>query len=69
MIVIASADVAMKGLKYLLEAIAKLKTERDVELVIIGKPSEGSSSTDIIDDLGLTDCVSWIHGVSDDRNC
>ncbi|MEC7899925.1 MAG: glycosyltransferase family 4 protein [Actinomycetota bacterium] len=63
----ASADVAMKGLKYLLEAIAKLKTERDVELVIIGKPSEGSSSTDVIDELGLTDCVSWVHGVSDDR--
>ena len=55
----ASADVAMKGLKYLLEATAKLKTERDVELVIIGKPSDGGASTDVIDELGLTDCVSW----------
>ena len=63
----ASADVAMKGLKYLLEATAKLKTERDVELVIIGKPSDGGASTDVIDELGLTDCVSWVHGVSDDR--
>ena len=63
----ASADVAMKGLKYLLEAVAKLKTERDVELVIIGKPSEGGSSTDVIEELGLRDCVSWVHGVSDNR--
>ena len=34
----ASADVALKGLSYLLEAMAKLRTERDVTLTIIGKP-------------------------------
>ena len=63
----ASADVAMKGLKYLLEAVAKLKTERNVELVIIGRPAEGSASADLFAELGLTDCVSWVHGVSDER--
>ena len=63
----ASADVAMKGLKYLLEAVAKLRTERNVELVIIGRPAEGSASADLFAELGLTDCVSWVHGVSDER--
>lgn len=63
----ASADVAMKGLKYLLEAVAKLRTERNVELVIIGRPAEGGASADLFAKLGLTDCVSWIHGVSDER--
>jgi len=63
----ASADVAMKGLKYLLEAVAKLRTERRVELVIIGKPAEGSASTDVFEELGLTDCVTWVHGVPDER--
>ena len=63
----ASADVAMKGLKYLLEAVAKLKTERNVELVIIGRPTEGGASADLFAELGLTDCVSWVHGVSDER--
>ena len=63
----ASADVAMKGLKYLLEAVAKLRTERNVELVIIGRPTEGSASADLFAELGLTDCVSWVHGVSDER--
>ena len=63
----ASADVAMKGLKYLLEAVAKLRTERNVELVIIGQPTEGSASADLFAELGLTDCVSWVHGVSDER--
>ena len=63
----ASADVAMKGLKYLLEAVAKLRTERNVELVIIGRPTEGGASADLSTELGLTDCVSWVHGVSDER--
>src|SRR5690606_34987820 len=31
LITTASADVTMKGLRYLLEALAKLRTERDVE--------------------------------------
>ena len=63
----ASADVAMKGLKYLLEAVAKLRTERNVELVIIGRPTEGGASADLFAELSLTDCVSWVHGVSDER--
>ncbi len=63
----ASADVVMKGLKYLLEAIAKLRTERHVELVIIGKPNSDSASTKAFEDLGLTDCVSYVHGVPDQR--
>ncbi len=63
----ASADVAMKGLKYLLEAMAKLRTERNVELVIIGQPAEGGASADLFAELDLTDCVSWVHGVSDER--
>ena len=63
----ASADVAMKGLKYLLEAVAKLRTERNVELVIIGRPTEGGASADLFAELGLTNCVSWVHGVSDER--
>ncbi|HIG25692.1 MAG TPA: glycosyltransferase family 1 protein [Acidimicrobiia bacterium] len=63
----ASADVAMKGLKYLLEAVAKLRTERPIELVIIGKPKEDSASVNVFEELGLTDCVTWVHGVPDER--
>ena len=52
LITTASADVALKGLAYLLEAMAKLRTERDVRLTIIGKPRAGASD-DLIDKLGL----------------
>ena len=52
LITTASADVALKGLAYLLEAVAKLRTERDVHLTIIGKPRAGASA-DLIESLGL----------------
>ena len=66
MITTASADVALKGLGYLLEAMAKLRTERDVRLTIIGKPREGASN-DLIDKLGLRPHIDFVSGVSDER--
>lgn len=66
LITTASADVALKGLSYLLEAMAKLRTERDVTLTIIGKPREGASA-DLIDKLGLRPHIEFVSGVSDER--
>jgi len=63
----ASADVAMKGLVYLLEAAAKVRAERHVEIVIIGKPKEGSMTEARLRDLGLADCVQFVSGVTDER--
>jgi glycosyltransferase involved in cell wall biosynthesis len=67
LITTASADVAMKGLRYLLEALAKLRTERPVELVVIGKLKEGGPSARIIDELGLRDIVTFVTGVPEQR--
>lgn len=63
----ASADVTMKGLSYLLEALAKLRTEREVSLVVIGRKKEGGKSAETISRLGLDDCVEFVSGVSDER--
>ncbi len=63
----ASADVTMKGLRYLLEALAKLRTERDVTLTVIGRAKEGGRSAETIARLGLTDAVTFVSGVSDER--
>ena len=63
----ASADVAMKGLVYLLEAAAKVRAERDVEIVIIGKPKEGSKTEETLRRLGLEDVVEFVSGVPDQR--
>ena len=66
LITTASADVALKGLAYLLEAMAKLRTERDVSLTIIGKPKAGKSM-DLIESLGLATHVDFVSGVTDER--
>ena len=63
----ASADVAMKGLVYLLEAAAKVRSERHVEIVIIGKMKEDSKTEQTLRDLGLEDVVQFVSGVSDER--
>ncbi|MCX7619518.1 MAG: glycosyltransferase family 4 protein [Acidimicrobiales bacterium] len=67
LITTASADVTMKGLRYLLEAVAKLRTERHVELVVIGKLKEGGPSARTIDQLGLRDAVIFVSGVPEER--
>ena len=67
LITTASADVALKGLSYLLEAMAKLRTERDdIRLTIIGRPREGASN-DLIDKLGLRPHIDFVSGVPDER--
>ncbi|MGA7757680.1 MAG: glycosyltransferase family 4 protein [Ilumatobacteraceae bacterium] len=66
LITTASADVALKGLSYLLEAMAKLRTERDITLTIIGKPRPGHSM-DLIDSYGLAPHIEFVSGVTDER--
>ena len=64
--VTSSSDVPMKGLVPLLEAVAKLRTERDVELIVIGRPNEGGRVDKAITRLGLTDAVRCVSGISDE---
>ena len=56
----------MKGLVPLLEAVAKLRTERDVKLTVIGRPHEGGRVDKAIARLGLSDVVHCVSGISDD---
>ena len=61
----ASADAPMKGIATLLEAFAKLRTERDVELLLVTRPEPGGRTERLIDELGIADSVSFVNGVSD----
>jgi glycosyltransferase involved in cell wall biosynthesis len=64
----ASADVTMKGLRFLLEALAKLRTERDdLHLVVIGKRKPGGASDAAIQKLGLENHVEFVTGVPEQR--
>lgn len=64
----ASADVPLKGLIPLLEAVAKLRVERpEVHLVVVGRLREDSPAGAAIDRLGLRGAVEFATGVSDGR--
>jgi len=61
----ASSDVPLKGLVPLLEAVAKLRTESDVELVVVGTIREGGAAHQTIHRLGLDDAVRFVNGLSE----
>ncbi len=61
----SSSDVPMKGIVPLLEAVAKIRTERDVELVLVGNPKEGGRVARTIERLGLEPVVRCVSGISD----
>lgn len=63
----ASADAPLKGIHILLEAFAKLRTERDLELVLVTKPKEGGVTEKLIDRLGIKDSVRFANGLTDDE--
>jgi len=65
LIVTSSSDVPLKGLVPLLEAVAKLRTERDVELVIIGRPRPGGRVDRAITRLSLAGTIRCVSGISD----
>lgn len=67
LITTASADVALKGLQYLLEAVAKIRAERPVHLTVIGRAKPGGASDALIRSLGLSDVVEFVTGVPDER--
>ena len=64
-VAMASADTPMNGVGTLLEAVAKLRTERDVELVLVAKPTPGGRTEQLIDELSISGAVRTAHGLSD----
>jgi glycosyltransferase involved in cell wall biosynthesis len=65
--VTSSSDVPLKGLVPLLEAVAKLRTERDIELVVIGNPRPDGRVAKAIERLDLAPVVRCVSGISDEE--
>jgi glycosyltransferase involved in cell wall biosynthesis len=62
-IAVASADSALKGTATLLHAVAKLVTDRDVHLVIVGRPAPATER--LAAQLSVADRVMFTHGLDD----
>ncbi|RNL79540.1 glycosyltransferase family 4 protein [Nocardioides marmorisolisilvae] len=65
LVAMASADAPMKGIATLLEAFAKLLTERDLELLLVTKPTPGGRTEKLIEELGIGDHIKFVNGISD----
>ena len=62
----ASADVPLKGLTVLLEALAKLRVEHDdAELVVVGKRRRGGATDATLARLGIGEHVRFVSGIDD----
>jgi glycosyltransferase involved in cell wall biosynthesis len=66
-VVTTSADVPLKGLVHLLEALAKLRTERDVRLTVVGSARPGGPAATALDRLGLGAAVRFTGPVPTDE--
>ncbi|MFI5884596.1 glycosyltransferase family 4 protein [Streptomyces sp. NPDC051554] len=62
----SSADVPLKGLVFLVEALAKVRTEHpDAHLIVVGKrPTEGPVAQ-AVERYGLEGAVDFVKGISD----
>jgi glycosyltransferase involved in cell wall biosynthesis len=58
-VVVTSADVPLKGLVHLLEAVAKLRTELAVRLTVVGAARPGGATEQAVDRLGVGDAVRF----------
>ena len=54
-------------MKVLLEAVAKLRTGHDVELVVVGRPNPDGPVAKAVEDLNLADTVRFVSGLTDER--
>jgi glycosyltransferase involved in cell wall biosynthesis len=67
LIAVASADSPVKGIPTLLRAFAKILTERNASLTVVGKPSPGGPTEKLIGELSLGDKVRFVTGISDEE--
>ncbi len=62
----ASADVPLKGLRYLLIAFSQLRQRHpDLRLVVVGKARAGATDT-LIDELGLHGHITFLQNITDE---
>jgi glycosyltransferase involved in cell wall biosynthesis len=66
LLAMASADAPVKGVATLVEAFAKLRTERPgLELLLVTRPQPGGRTDRLLDELGVRDHVRFVHGLDD----
>jgi len=66
-IVTNSADTPLKGLKFLLMAVADIAKIRPIQLIVIGQPKKNSGILSLVKRLGIQDVVTFTGRISDEE--
>jgi glycosyltransferase involved in cell wall biosynthesis len=64
LLVVISRDTAVKGLRYMLEALAMLRQKYNLELVVVAKETDDSTTHELISNLGIRDYVKFIDEIN-----
>ena len=64
-IVTNSSDVPLKGLYYLLHAVARIAPKRSIRLVVVGTPKKNGGIARLIRRLGIGDRITFTGRISD----
>jgi glycosyltransferase involved in cell wall biosynthesis len=67
LIVTNSADTPLKGLKYLLHAVDRIRRKRNIHLTVIGKPKPGGAIEQLVKDLNLNDVVTFTGRIEEEE--
>jgi glycosyltransferase involved in cell wall biosynthesis len=63
LLVVISRDTAVKGLRYILEALAILRHKHNLELIVVAKETDNSTTQELITNLGIRDYVKFIDEI------
>lgn len=66
-LMVMSRDTIVKGLKYLLEALAELRKKHDLKLVVVGRTFGDGVTEKLMDKLGITESVSFRNQIDTDE--
>ena len=58
-LMVMSRDTAVKGLRFLLQALAELRKKHDVKLVVVGQTMGDGVTEKLMDRLGITESVTF----------
>lgn len=63
LVITTSSDVPLKGLRVLLEAMARVRASTPAELVVVGRPRTDGDTGRLVASLGLDGAVRFVGGV------
>jgi glycosyltransferase involved in cell wall biosynthesis len=67
LLVVISRDTPVKGLKYMLEALAALRQKHPLELIVVAKGTDNKTTQRLINTLGIRDYVKIIDEIDTDE--